>query len=424
MIRTLTLCLLLAAAATSSAQTFFYIDQIAVSPAAPTTSDNVSIQLIGDLSDTGASILVADAGVGGYIVSITLVANSDGGLTVLVPHTETLQLGQLAAGTYTIDFTDASIGIWDGAPPEQHTFTVTGDGSEPCDDLELVSVYWHPFTDTALVVHVRNNSTALFDYPNFILLDDANDTLAVETVNFFGIGEESWHVMQLREGVELPNVPFSGRLELWTQFTSELACAWEHIFDPCPPEPCSELSPTLMNVGGSVVTGLFNWGVFDDGVIVANGQFELTTDVQYTDTTICLPPGNYGVNVSPVDPGQTGILYYSVTTPGFLSTPSAQVTTSLPMLMPFSFFGPCIPGGQSVQELLPDALLTAPVQGGLQVWNNASTALGPVWLFDAQGRLLFHTTATTDRLLVPVQRPGVYILRAGERTVKVLAGLE
>lgn len=335
-----------------------------------------------------------------------------------------IELGQLPAGEYTIDFTDASTGILDGAPPEQHTFTVTGDGGDPCDDLEIVSVHWHPFTDTALVVHVRNNSTALFDYPNFILLDDANDTLAFETVNFFGIPEESWHVMPLREGVELADTPISARLELWTQFTTEFACAREATFDLCPPEPCSELRPTLMNVGGSLVTGLFNWVVFDDGGIAANGQFELTMDVQYADTTICLPPGNYSVNVSPVDLGQTGILYYSVTTPGYLSTASAQVTTSMPMLMPFSFFGPCISGGQSVQELLPDALLTATAHGGLHVWNNTSMALGPVWLFDAQGRLLFHTTATTDRLFVPVQRPGVYILRAGERTLKVVGGLE
>lgn len=83
--RTIPLCLLLAATASSSAQTHFYIDQISVSPAAPTTSDNVSISLIGNLSDGGAYVQTAVADVGGGMVNITLVALSNGGITVLVP---------------------------------------------------------------------------------------------------------------------------------------------------------------------------------------------------------------------------------------------------------------------------------------------------------------------------------------------------
>lgn len=414
----------LCAVTLTQAQTHFYIDEISVSPAAPTTSDNVSISLIGNLSDGGAFVQTALADVGGGMVNITLVALSNGGITVLVPHTEVIELGQLPAGEYTIDFTDASTGILDGAPPEQHTFTVSEGGGSPCDGLNLISVRWQAFSDTALMVQVENLSSDLFPYPNFILLDMDGDTLAKEEVFYFGIAGESWHVLRIMDGAIIPEVPFFGRLELWTEFTSELACVWEDTFVLCPPPPCAELRPTVANVSGMLVTGAFNWVVFDDAGMVGSGQFILGPGGQEADTALCLPPGEYHVNVSPVDPGFMGILHYYVTAPGGQSTPTMPVTASLPVLLPFTFYGPCVSGSQSVAEQQAPALLTAPVPGGLEVWLPQGGALGPVWLFDAQGRLLFSTLAATDRLFIPMERPGVYILRAGERTLKVVGGLE
>lgn len=407
-----------------NAQTHFYIDEIAVTPAAPTTADNVSISLIGNLSDGGAYVQTAVADVGGGMVNITLVALSNGGITVLVPHTEVIELGQLPAGEYTIDFTDASTGILDGAPPAQHTFTVSGGGGSPCDGLNLLSVRWQAFSDTALVVHVENSAGETFPYPSFILFDPDGDTLAVESVFFFGIASESWHVLRIVDGATIPEVPFFGRLELWTNFTSELACVWQDTFVLCPPPPCAELRPTVANVSGMLVTGAFNWVVFDDAGMVGSGQFILGPGGQEADTALCLPPGEYHVNVSPVDPGFMGILYYYVTAPGGQSTPTMPVTSSLPVLLPFTFYGPCISGSQGISELAPSPLRTAPITGGLQVWNADGAPLGPLWLHDVQGRLIFNQTASTDRLFVPTPTPGVYVLRAGDHTVKLVAGLE
>lgn len=424
MARTLLLPFALLVGLCLKAQTHFYIDQIAVVPESPTTSDNVSIQLIGNLSDGGAYVQTALADVGGGQVNITLVALSNGGITVLIPHTEVIQLGQLPAGEYTIDFTDASVGYLDFAPPPQHIFTVSGGGGSPCDELELVSVQWAAFSDTAVMVHVMNNSTELFDYPNFILFTAQGDTLAKETVNFFGIAGESWHVLRVMDGVIMPPAPFNGRLELWTGFTDALACTWQQNFDLCPPAPCAELSPTLQVVGSSIVTGLFNWVVFDDAEQIASGQFALSPAVQFADTTLCLPAGNYNINVSPTDPGQGGIVFYSVSAPGLQSTPSLIVSPSLPVLLPFTFYGPCISGTQGIAERVAPSLIITPTHGGLLVQHPEGNTLGAFWLFDAQGRLLFNTTATTDRLFVPVEKPGVYLIRAGERTVKVLGGVE
>ena len=100
--RTLLLLAAFAITAIVRAQTYFYINEIAVNPQPATEADNISIDLIGGLSSTGASVLSASADVVGSIVTISITAIDVGGLAVIVPHTETLQLNQLPAGTYTI----------------------------------------------------------------------------------------------------------------------------------------------------------------------------------------------------------------------------------------------------------------------------------------------------------------------------------
>ncbi len=421
MARTLLLPLALLLAFSTQAQTHFYIDEITVTPPAPTTADNVSIQLIGNLSDGGAYIQSVVADVSGFTVEISMVALSNGGITVLIPHTENIILGQLPAGTYTIYFTDATTGVLDSAPLEQHEFTVTGGNG--CDNLDLVSVQWHAFTDSLMMVHVQNNGPILFDYPNFILFDAMGDTLAKETVNFFGIPNESWHPMQVMDGATIPEDPFPGTLELWTLFTTELACTWELDVDLCPPGPCATMIPYVQNMGGGITTGTFDWALYEDGDEVASGQFELTNAAQYDSDTICLPPGRYDMNVVPNQPLTGGQPMYGVYVQGFFSSATQEVYGQLPVLLPIDFYLPCTDISTGLIEQAPSTLTTTPVPGGLMVHRPDGAPLGALWLFDAQGRLLVSEQVPTDRLFVPVTTPGVYLLRAGQHVVKVLGGV-
>lgn len=423
MTRALLLPFLLSLAFTVEGQTFFYIDQIVVVPEAPTTSDNVSLQLIGNLSDGGAYIATALADVGGGQVNITLVAMSNGGITVLVPHTEVIELGQLPAGDYTIDFTDASTGILDGAPLPQHSFTVSG-GASPCDDLELVSVQWAAFSDTAVVVHVQNNSTELFDYPNFILFDAQGDTLAKEAVNFFGIAGESRHSLRVMDGVTMPSVPFNGRLELWTGFTDSLACAWDSNFELCPPQPCATLYPVLQNWGGALVIGTFDWTIYDGADLVASGQFTMTDLEQEATDSICLPPGRYDMNVVANQPSSGGWPVFGAMAPGSQSSTMQEVYSPLPVLLPIEFYLPCEDSSNDITELSQGELHVMSRPDGMLVSRSDGQPLGNVWLFDSQGRMLFNTQASTDRLFMPISKPGVYVLRANDRMVKVFGGME
>ncbi len=420
--RTLPFFLFLLTALAGQAQTHFYLDQIVVQPANPTTADDVSLSLIGNLSDGGAYIQTALADVSGGTVSITLVALSNGGIPVLVPHTEVIQLGQLPAGNYTIDFTDATTGILDGAPPAQHTFTVSGPVF-PCEDL-TIDVQWAYFSDTAVVVHVQHQTVEQFDYPNFILFDAQGDTLAKETVTYFAIAQDSWHTLRLMDGVEAPVGPFTGRLELWTGFTSTLACAWEQTFALCPSTSCVTVYPSIGNFGGALPIGNYNWTIYNDGGDLAPGLFVLTAEEQMDMDTICLLPGNYAMSVGPNSPPTGGAPMFYMAGPGLMSTELWPVVWSLPVDLDFVLLPYCVDSPEGLSEVEGPALRTANVPGGLWVYTVDARPLGALQLWDAQGRLLLATTGTTDRHFLPVTTPGVYVLRAGEHTVKVAAGME
>jgi hypothetical protein len=399
-ILTLLLCAVLLGS--TRAQTYFYIDEIAVQPSPTSAQDNVSIALTGGLSSTGAYVVSASATVVGSVVTISIAAADDGGLTVIVPHTEVVPIGQLDAGDYTIVIDGQNVG--DFAPGPQHQFTVSGGGS-PCDSLELVSVRWHPFSDTALVVHVINGNTIseLFDYPNFILFDASGDTLAKETVNFFGIGGESYHTMRIMDGVEIPVNTFSATLELWTGFTTSLACTWELEVDLCPLAPCTTLIPNIQNLGGAITTGTFNWGILSNAVVVVSGSFVLDAENQYDADTICLPPGVYTMLAGSDGGPLSGQPYYSAVVPGGFSTASAPVGDLVPEPLAFRFFEPCFDPTQSVGSANESADLTLLSGAGEFTLVHSQGVLGDIRVFDSMGRMAHRSYSTADRTVIGTQ---------------------
>lgn len=401
------------------AQTYFYIDAIAVDPSAPTIADNVSLLLSGNLSSTGAYIVSADAQVTGTLVSVTIVAADNGGLTVLVPHTESIQLGQLPAGDYNVAFTMISNGILDLAPQNQHSFTVSG--GEPCDHLLITSVKWHAFSDTAIVVHAQNTdmSGELFDYPSFILFDSNGDTLAKETVNFFGIGPDSWHILRVQDGATLPINTFDGTLELWTGFTSDLACSWDMTFDLCPAS-CATFMPSMGNYGGALVLGTFNWEVFDDAGTVASGLFVMTTTEQYVSDSLCLPPGEYQMMVSPTGPPTGGAPMYFATDQSGYGSQLWPVEWSLPVALPVHFYLPCADGTNDVPVHERSSVSIRSVPSGVIIERTDARPLGSMHMYSGDGRLVHALSTSASRTDIVLSTPGVYLLRVGDDVFKVM----
>jgi hypothetical protein len=422
MIKQLLFCFSVACATFTNAQTYFYIDQIAVLPQQPTNTDNVTINLIGGLSSSGAYIVGTSAQVTGSIVTINVVAADPGGLAVIVPHTEPITIGQLTAGTYTIAFNAQNVG--DFAPAPQHTFVVSGSGSA-CDSLDVVSIQWHAFADTTLVVHVMNNNgSEIFDYPNFILFNANHDTLAMETAISFALVGESWHTMRINPDITFPTGPFTGTLELWTLFTTELACTWTIPVDLCPPPPCATLYPAIQNLGGGIPIGTYDWTIYDsDFVAAGNGQFTLTNGQEYDTDTLCLPPGSYAMEVSPNDPPTGGAPVFNVSVEGFISGPSQAVSWSLPVPMPFDFYLRCTDSGNGIATTSARSGISAVQQGSaLFVQRSDGSPLGNVELFDVQGRSCFYTSIQVNSTLIPVSELGygIFIVHAGRDIERVM----
>lgn len=406
---TLTLLLLLAVLGLR-AQTFFYIDAISVQPTAPTTSDPVVLSLTGGLASTGAQVTSVSASVVGFTVTIAIAAQDNGGLTVIVPHTEEVPLGTLPAGTYTVIIDGQFVG--DFAPVEDHTFVVSG--SFPCDGLVLGPVLWHALTDTAVVVTVDNPTQELFPYPNFILFNAAGDTLAKEQTSLFGLpGSGSVHYLRIQPGAVLPSGPFAGRLELWTEFTTQLACTWPLSIELCLPAPCVNVQPFIQNIGGAVASGTFNWGILQNGNVVASGSFEVTEEQQFDADEVCLPPGNYAM-ICGTDGGPSqGALFYGLWAGPGQETPMQPVFDIIPQPIPFALYTPCFDPVQSVSDPLASRSIRVMLDGGQLIIRSQQGTLRDVTVLDAQGRQIAFQRIAGEVLQLPVQgwSAGVHLVR-------------
>ncbi len=85
-----------------------------------------------------------------------------------------------------------------------------------------------------------------FDYPGFILLDQNGDTIAKETVNYFGIGSNTQtHLLEKWQNLVLP---FEGELHLFSSFYDSLHCIFPIIID----ETNSIFIPEISNTDISI----------------------------------------------------------------------------------------------------------------------------------------------------------------------------
>jgi hypothetical protein len=93
-----------------------------------------------------------------------------------------------------------------------------------CDSLVIQCCDFNSLGPNTLTITVYNNSSYLFDYPNFILFNTAMDTIAKETVAYFGISTgPQQHTMDIVVPIVLP---FNGTLNLYTMFGDSLCCSW------------------------------------------------------------------------------------------------------------------------------------------------------------------------------------------------------
>ena len=97
-----------------------------------------------------------------------------------------------------------------------------------CDSVQIFSIQLSTVNPTIEVV-VKNSNIDIISYPGFIMFNSNGDTLAKESVNYFGIG---W-TYQLHElNIINPiNLPINGYLELHSLFYDTLVCTFPYTLD-------------------------------------------------------------------------------------------------------------------------------------------------------------------------------------------------
>jgi hypothetical protein len=94
-----------------------------------------------------------------------------------------------------------------------------------CDSLTIHCCTFDSVGPNTLTLFADNQSmTEFYGYPNFVLFDANMDTIAKETVTYFGIGPGfQAHTLDIRTPVVLP---FSGKLNLYKDFYATLCCSF------------------------------------------------------------------------------------------------------------------------------------------------------------------------------------------------------
>lgn len=93
-----------------------------------------------------------------------------------------------------------------------------------CDSLIINCCTYDTISPNTITIEVTNTSSVLFDYPGFVLLNSNMDTIAIEQVNYFGIGNSpQMHTLHIVAPFMLP---FTGYLNLYMLFGDSLACSF------------------------------------------------------------------------------------------------------------------------------------------------------------------------------------------------------
>jgi hypothetical protein len=273
-----------------------------------------------------------------------------------------------------------------------------------CDSLQIVSLTYAPFTDTALqVVALNTSTTQFFGYPQFCLVDQGGDTLAREAMNFFGIGwDPQPHRMDLLPEATLPTVQFSGTLALfYSTGNGPEVCTFPITAELCPPA-CEPLQVYLYSQVGSTTTSTFPWNVSDStGAVVGAGTLSINVDsLQQNFDSLCLEPGAYTLHVEqPVASGtafQFGVRQSDL----FFNGPFDVLPAGGSEDLPFVYYPPCVEVGMgSAEEDMPPPLLVLDGRW-LTITDPHARALGEVVLFDAMGRCIRRVVAPSSSMVI------------------------
>ena len=305
-------------------------------------------------------------------------------------------------------------------------FSFYANAQEPCDGLEIQSLSYTAFNDTSIIIHITNSGSEGFSYPGFILINNVGDTFAMESVNFFGIGQESIHSLEIRPGVMDPADIFDGTLELHTGFYDSLWCSWPINQSFCPPENCTNITIGMQNWGGALVVGDFEYFLNNSqGNTIETGTYTMVDTIQYWEDTLCVPFGEYTYTVAALGIPSGGGPVITVSQFGGFGSP--MITEYLDWYngatIDVPFFLPCVteePNSIS-NQVYPEAF--ALHYNGNQVSVSSDYKMASIGIYNMNGQLVREIATGDFSALISNNLPsGAYVARtrftSGKTTMK------
>lgn len=293
---------------------------------------------------------------------------------------------------------------------------------DPCDDLNFLSIQYSPFTDSVVVISVENNSSQLFDYPGFVLINSDGDTVAKEMVNYFGIGSQSVHTLEVYGGMQDPLQNFQGQLQLHTLFYDELACSWNLDQSLCASEPCDSLIIGFENWGGALVLGDFAWSVLDSNdVVIESGTLTMDPELQYWQRGFCVSPGAYSYTLSALGEPSGGGPTMTVSASSWFSWAgsSQPFNWEEPNVMEVPFYLQCIdsesPSGTTFSSDEAELLVLRQAD---QLTLRSSQNIREVELISMDGKSMGTFVCNSTEFHLPTLPEGIYMVKVltDERT--------
>ncbi|MBP9150924.1 MAG: T9SS type A sorting domain-containing protein [Flavobacteriales bacterium] len=287
-----------------------------------------------------------------------------------------------------------------------------------CDSLDIISIQYSPFTDSVIVISVENNNESIiFDYPGFVLINTNGDTVAKETVNYFGIGQQSVHHLNVRSGVQNPLENFVGVLQLYTGFYSDLACEWTLNESLCTPNECDSIILAFENWGGALVLGDFAWSLLDSAdTVIESGTFTMEAQGQHWEERLCLPKGMYSYTLIALGEPTGGGPTMTATAGSWYNSPTIQQyfawfdNDSSTLEIPF--YTNCIdsqsPSG--IEETTTEAIDI--LRNGNLVTVKSERAMEQIELCAVDGKLIGAFAPNANLFGLPTNLPrGLYFVR-------------
>lgn len=287
-----------------------------------------------------------------------------------------------------------------------------------CDSVD-VKVTAHPFYDSLLTVRVNSQSQHAFSYPSFII-KSGNDTLAIETPNFF-MGPNGYHAIDIIPG-RVPGKTVAGTLSMYGYMWDSLKCNWLLQDVNLCPDSCVPAVLHLDNMGGAMFTGTAKYELKNSNAqVVKTGTFTITSTQQTDGDTICLYPGLYTLHISQIALTPGGAKYYGVHT-GPLSSgypePYWYHNQTSDTSFAFEFYKRCI-NTQSVPNVTnSETAYKAYVQDGrLKVTGTTGQPLGNVLLYSVDGKVVAKEMVKAPQHAMDVRHlpSGIYLLQIGQQ---------